>query len=279
MNRLKAHKIVKEARAFALTEPTTNIYQRLDPPFIFPKNRVGTYMEYIWRLILEGLDILDRGDSLVKKPRFTRHDILRAEKGIQSLERAITAPHILVRRDLTLIQGLPDALGKIITYHLDKASACNIEQSRLEAHAQQVRTDFINACRDGNYVVLAKLYPYLGNTLDIDGDDALPMVLKGKMDLPQEWYEQARISALKGMFKGASSLNPGAVASYLGNPDDGIGPYTLAGLNFDRERNLTIYKDAQGLIQCLANAVGKPSPVNIDPTIYINNTFPHDRSP
>lgn len=275
MNRMKKHQIATAMKDFALEYPPTDIYRKLEAPFLFPKNRLGTHMEYMWRLILEGNDIIQRGDSLVKNLQFTLRDVLQAQKGVQALDRAISSPHTMTPKDINSILHLPVRLSKILTYHLDKAQACSTEEIKARNQESKVHDDFILACKNADYLTLARLYPYADGVFEIEPDDALPKSLKGKMDLPEEWYIYQRAEAFRKCFKNATSLNPAAVKAYCGQPETGIGDFASLALQSDQERNFSVWKDGQNLIRNLLKITGKEK----QKTDFVQNLIPAGMAP
>lgn len=247
------------AKDFALQSPLSEAYKKLPVPFMFPKDLLGTRMEYMWRLVLEGHDVLRRGDSLVTSLRFSPKDISDAEKGMRALGKLINNSRDFGWKDWGQLERLSSALGNILTYHLDKAVAYNKEHASIQDKTTNAKNAFVRACQDGNYTALAKLYPYSDGVLEIDDKGGLPSYLRGKMEIPIEWQIQQRASALKALFNHAESLNPQHVIFNLGKYETGVGDYALAALRQYRERNMMLYKDAKTMVEEFAQSLGQVS--------------------
>lgn len=226
----------------------------------FPRHLEGTNFEYALRIVHQGDDILYRGDSLVERFKFTPRDLNQSLKDTRTLQKCIEAPQSVALHEGRCLFDLPKHLGKILTYHLDKALACNAEYTRLHNKITTGRDAFIKACQNGDYKTLAGFYPYSDGVLEIEGKNVLPRVLTKFMDMPKDWYTEQRAMKIAECFHNATSLNSLTVTSQLGRPDYGVNEMCFGALAQDRERNMRVWSQGQSYIAEFSEMTGRPLP-------------------
>lgn len=219
------------------------------PPPILYRN---TQFEYAIRLVLEGREILDNGDSLVKTFSFDLCDIKQGFEALNALQKCFlsdTPPYPYDK-----IAVLPNVLKKIITYHIDKGVACNVEARRLEDQLQSGHESFEKACSNRDFNALALFYPYSDGVLEINDYSKLPRCLEDTVKVP------FRAARLKLIFENVSPLKPAHVSGYLGRPEFGVPEGSFVALNRNKERNMRVWSEAKAFINSLTEILtGKPA--------------------
>ena len=247
MRKAEIHRISQNLKDFGLDKPVSGVNRHLNLPLVSPRNFLGTHMDFMWRVICECHETLERGDreELVHHPRYTKNDVNTAHHGIQILAKIIKSPQLTTKTDTKNAEKLLHALDKMATLYLDKAITCNASIPKYKAKEDKVWLDFYQACQNANFTLIAQLFPYSDGVLEIETDD-----------LPEEEQLTIRAKALREIFHEAETLHPNNVRAIIGtDPEIGFDPRMI---HANRERAkifMSIWDDIQTMLSKLELAI------------------------
>lgn len=134
---------------------------------VIRKDISGTAVEFLLRAYYEAVDILDRGDSLVKDIPFEREDIIPLLNGCDTLLQYMASGQI-DDAGFAVLQKAQKALATVSLYHEAKIEAATAEIERLSLELSKVEVHFNAARAAGNVKALLEYYPHLPALLDLD---------------------------------------------------------------------------------------------------------------
>jgi hypothetical protein len=243
----------------AAPAPADALYGLPSPFPDSPKPIRGTNTEFIHRFMLEGLDILDNGDSQLKSFRFTEDDLISLYRSFQTLEKIILQNE-LPQNAREILRKAPQAGLALSTYYKDKNAALQQAIDAAQAKFPALTARFNTLVTQRNYPELLKLYPHFSGLVEMEQPE--------KMTLPSLTGKRQERKLLK-CFQAEveKCIAEGAdIVSWLGCPEELRTLHnTLEICSPNIERNQRILTAATHILRTLSDTLeGRPAlPKNV----------------